>query len=442
MSQTHLDDWLTDLEKRTPAHKIELGLERVGRVYAALFDPDPWPATRIITIGGTNGKGSTVAFCEAIAKAQGLSTIAYTSPHISRFNERVRINGMDASDATWLAALNEVEQARSGVHLSYFEHVTLAALVIAKAHPPDVLILEVGLGGRLDAVNVVDADVSVITSIGLDHMDYLGPTRTHIGREKLGIARPGRPLVLAESHWPDDLEEALVASQARLWRLGSQYDWSIQDPANSPEAAELISWRLSHHGEHKHSLTLPRPALLGAHQLGNAGAAIMALQCLLGADQLSHVAIAQGLTEVKLAGRFQQVAASPAVFLDVAHNAQAATGLCSALAQASTNDPHSAETLAVFGALADKDIEAMADALKGVIDRWWVGDLSGPRGQTGQAVAERLINHGVTAPVEAVKSISEALDLALANATTNDRVVVFGSFHVLAEVQSRWPTRE
>lgn len=439
MTQTHLEDWLADLEQRTPAHKIELGLERVGRVYKSLLGADPWPNTRIITIGGTNGKGSTVAFCEAIAKAQGLSTMAYTSPHITRFNERVRIQGADAPDAIWLTALNEVEQARGDIHLSYFEHVTLAALAIAKAQPPDVLILEVGLGGRLDAVNVVDADVSVITSIGLDHMDYLGPTRTHIGREKLGIARPGRPLVLAENDWPDDLEDALMASQAKLWRVGSEYDWSIEA---STEALNLGSWDLSLRREPKHSMCLPSPALLGAHQLGNAGAAIIALMCLLGPDQLSHGAIAQGLTEVKLAGRFQQVAASPAVFLDVAHNAQAAQGLCDALVDTSTDNPTGGQTFAVFGALADKDIEAMADALAGVIDRWWVGDLSGPRGQTGKAVADRLINHGVTAPVEAVKSISEALDLALANASTNDRVVVFGSFHVLAEVQSRWPTRE
>ncbi|HEY7905902.1 MAG TPA: folylpolyglutamate synthase/dihydrofolate synthase family protein [Wenzhouxiangella sp.] len=439
MSQSHLDDWLADLEKRTPAHKIELGLDRVGRVYATLLGADPWPDTRIITIGGTNGKGSTVAFCEAIAKAQGLSTIAYTSPHINRFNERVRINGVDANDATWLTTLNEVEQARDDIHLSYFEHVTLAALVIAKSHPPDVLILEVGLGGRLDAVNVVDADVSVITSIGLDHMDYLGPTRTHIGREKLGIARSGRPLVLAESQWPDDLEDALAASQAILWRVGSQHDWSIEASAESPNSS---AWQLNLHREPKHSMRLPSPALLGAHQLGNAGAAIIALMCLLGRDQLSHTAIARGLTEVKLAGRFQQVAASPAVFLDVAHNAQAAQGLGDALVETSTKNPTGGQTFAVFGALADKDIEAMADALDGVIDRWWVGDLSGPRGQTGKAVAERLINHGVTAPVEAVKSIPRALDLALANASPNDRVVVFGSFHVLAEVQSRWPTRE
>lgn len=439
MTQTHLEDWLADLEQRTPSHKIELGLERVGRVYKSLLGADPWPNTRIITIGGTNGKGSTVAFCEAIAKAQGLSTMAYTSPHITRFNERVRIQGADAPDAIWLTALNEVEQARGDIHLSYFEHVTLAALAIAKAQPPDVLMLEVGLGGRLDAVNVVDPDVSVITSIGLDHMDYLGPTRTHIGREKLGIARPGRPLVLAESHWPDDLEDALVASQARLWRVGSQHDWSIEASAEPPNSSP---WQLSLHREPKHSMRLPSPALLGAHQVGNAGAAIIALMCLLGPDRLSHGAIAQGLTEVKLAGRFQQVAASPAVFLDVAHNAQAAQGLCDALVETSTNNPTGGQTFAVFGALADKDIEAMADALDGVIDRWWVGDLLGPRGQTGEVVAERLGNHGVTALIEAVKSIPEALDLALANASPNDRVVIFGSFHVLAEVQSRWLTRE
>lgn len=171
MIREQLDEWLADLERRAPPHRIELGLDRVRRVYDALFGKDPWTHTRIITIGGTNGKGSTVAFCEAIARAHGLSTLAYTSPHISRFNERVRINGLDASDVVWIHALNQVEGAREDVHLSYFEHVTLAALAIAKTYSPDLLLLEVGLGGRLDAVNVVDADVAVITSIGLDHMD-------------------------------------------------------------------------------------------------------------------------------------------------------------------------------------------------------------------------------------------------------------------------------
>ncbi len=462
MSTAQLNEWLAALEQRAPEANIELGLHRVGRVYKTLLGPNPWPDTRIITVGGTNGKGSTVAFCEAIAIAQGLSTLAYTSPHITHFNERVRINGENASDATWLEALRSVEQVRGDIHLSYFEHVTLAALVIAKTHGPDVLLLEVGLGGRLDAVNVVDADVSVITSIGLDHMDYLGPTRTHIGREKLGIARSGQPLVLAETDWPLDLEEDLVASGAIVWRQSaadSPHDWSIQDPAEPVEAsgqrsngAHQPEWRLNNHRLPERSLTLPKPALLGRHQLSNAAAAIVALQCLLGAQSLSLDAVARGLTGMRLAGRFQQVASSPAVFLDVAHNAQAAVGLVDALQEVSVNlasaNPASenraptGQTIAVFGALADKDIEAMAEVLDGAIDRWWVGDLSGPRGQTGQAVAKRLINHGVTAPVEAVKSIPEALDLALANASANDQVVVFGSFHVLAEVQSRWPTRE
>jgi len=439
LSREPLDDWLADLEKRTPPHQIELGLERVGQVYDALFAEDPWINTRIITIGGTNGKGSTVAFCEAIARAHGLSTLAYTSPHITRFNERVRINGSEASDADWLHALNEVETARAEVHLTYFEHVTLAALVIAKAHAPDLLLLEVGLGGRLDAVNVVDADVSVITSIGLDHMDYLGPTRTHIGREKLGIARANRPLVLAEADWPEALEEALVASGATLWRVGLHWDWLIEDVSTSGHSGQ---WTLRFHSEPQGSWSLPQPNLVGPHQISNAAAAIVAFCCVLGAQQLLPGAVAQGLTEVQLAGRFEQVATAPAVFLDVAHNAQAAECLKEALMAASAGDAAGGETVAVFGALADKDVEAMVDALDGVFDRWWLGDLSGPRGQSAQALAGRLINRGVKAPIEAVKSIPEALDLALANASIHDRVVVFGSFHVLSEVQSRWPSRE
>ena len=301
MSKARLDEWLADLERRTPPHQIELGLDRVGRVYDALFSEDPWVNTRIITIGGTNGKGSTVAFCEAIARAHGLSTLAYTSPHISRFNERVRINGTDASDADWLHALNQVEAARADVHLTYFEQVTLAALVIANECAPDLLLLEVGLGGRLDAVNVVDADVSVITSIGLDHMDYLGPTRSHIGREKLGIARANRPLVLAETDWPADLEEALLTSRAELWRVGLNGDWSIEDSAQPyPDK----HWTLRFHSDPEESMSLPRPKLVGPHQLKNAAAAIVAFRCAEGAMHIKAEAVAEGLMRVKLAGRF------------------------------------------------------------------------------------------------------------------------------------------
>lgn len=267
----------------------------------------------------------------------------------------------------------------------------------------------------------------------------MGPTRTHIGREKLGIARARRPLVLAEVDWPADLEEALLASEAKLWRVGLKQDWSIEDSSLSSKNTQ---WTLRFFSDPESTMSLPRPTLMGSHQINNAAAAIVACRCALGAEHLRPEAVADGLVEAKLAGRFEQVATAPAVFLDVAHNAQAAQCLREALIEAANVEAVGGETVAVFGALVDKDVEAMVDALDGVFDRWWLGDLSGPRGQSAKALEKRLMHQGVKAPIEAVKSIPEALDLALANASIHDRVVVFGSFHVLSEVQSRWPRRE
>lgn len=219
-----LDAYLDALEQRASEAVIELGLDRVQVVFDRLFSPDAWATTQIVTIAGTNGKGSTVAFAEAMARSAGRSVAAYSSPHIIRFNERLRLNGEVCPDSDWLAAFEAVDAARAEVALTYFEHVTLAALVVIERVGPDLALLEVGLGGRLDAVNVIDPDVAVLTSIGLDHMNYLGPTRADIGREKLGIARADRPLIIAERDWPVALETGLSQHPAHVVRVGEAFD--------------------------------------------------------------------------------------------------------------------------------------------------------------------------------------------------------------------------
>lgn len=424
MTFSALSQYLAQLEARSPEAKIELGLTRVNRAYQRLFQDAPWSDTSIITIAGTNGKGSTVSFCEAIGRSMGLNTFAYTSPHIQRFTERARINGGESEGPVWLDAFTEVDRARDEIPLTYFEQVTLAALWMAAQQPCDLLILEVGLGGRLDAVNVVDADVAILTSIGMDHMEFLGPTRTHIGREKLGIARAGRPLVIGERDWIDALDRVIADSGAAAYRIGQAFDWTADEA--SPEWTVRIepwaqSWRLH------------RPQLMGEYQLNNAACAVVAMASLFG-DKLKEAELSQSLQSTQLAGRFETVSDAPTIILDVAHNAQAARALASALEQ----NPAQGRTLAVFSALVGKDVEAMVDALAGKIDHWFVGGLGGPRGQSGQSLANRLRNQGITVPIEAVESICEAADVALKNAKPEDRVIIFGSFQVLAELRSRW----
>lgn len=421
---------MAQLEQRAPASKIDLGLDRVRVIYQRLF-PDPaWPNSKIITIAGTNGKGSTVAFCESIALMHGKTTAAYISPHIHQFNERLRFNSEPLSDDQWLEALICVDDVRGDTHLTWFEHVTLAAMWLTQQQAPEVVILEVGLGGRLDAVNIIDPDVAILTSIGLDHMDYLGPTRLDIGREKLGIARAQRPLIITERNLPLGLDAVITALDAQTQCIGQDFDWHA-----SPLKSESV-WQLECTSPTKRQWALPRPRLVGDYQLSNASAAILALQAIW-PDDLDPDCIGQGLIQAHLPGRFETVAgppASPEVILDVAHNPQAAQVLATNLMA----QPAKGQTWAVFGALRDKDVEAIGQALAQPIDRWLVGDLSGPRGQTSAAVAKRLQSQGITAPIEAVKSITAALDVALSEAEVTDRVVVFGSFQVLAEVRARF----
>ncbi len=370
------------------------------------------------TIGGTNGKGSIVAYLEAMTRASGHRTFAYTSPHLVDYSERFRLDGQQAADAAVARALSVVEQARGEVFLSYFEHTTLAGFVLADQARVDFWILEVGLGGRLDAVNVLDPDIAVIASIGLDHTEWLGPTRLHVGREKAGIARPGRPLVLGERRPPAGLDLVLEASGASLWRAGREF--------HSRRHGSRFKLRWS-----DQVLDLPLPAMSGQWQQANAATAAMAAIVLRDRLPMDDAAIAQGLLQARVAGRLQQVADNPEVILDVAHNPAAARALAAYL-QKTEKSP----MIAVFAALADKDVQGVARALRTTFDHWLVPPLNSDRARSRDEIAFLLRNAAVTGSVNTVESLPLAVQRAQALAGSRGRVVVFGSFRTVAEA---WP---
>jgi dihydrofolate synthase/folylpolyglutamate synthase len=398
---------LAELEQRTPESRIELGLDRVRQVLGRL-DLE-LAGRRIVTVAGTNGKGSTVGFIDAGLRAAGRRTFAYTSPHLIDFRERFRLEGRMAAAGETRRALLAVEQARGSTALTYFEHVTLAGLVLAEQADVDDLILEVGLGGRLDAVNVVDADLAVITSIGLDHQEWLGRTRALIAREKCGVARPARPVVVAEPDPPAGMLEHLEALGADVLNWGTDFQarWTTRG----------LSLRLGS-GPTARRWGALQPALAGRHQRYNAAAAAVALD-RLGVDEAS---IREGLARARVAGRFEQLADDPPTWVDVAHNPAAARALRDVI------DRRPGRAIAVFAALADKDIEGIGRVLASSFDRWFVAGLDGPRALKADVLVQRLRHAGVSAPLDAVESVPVALRRARAECRRGDEVVVFGSF--------------
>lgn len=417
-----LDGWLQLLEQRH-AQSIRLGLDRVAAVRAAL---GPDPGSVVITVGGTNGKGSCCAMLEAILLAEGYRVGCYTSPHLLRYNERVRIDGKDASDEALVAGFNAVEAARGDTPLTYFEHGTLAAWAVFCVEKPDVIILEVGLGGRLDAVNVIDADCALVTSVALDHMDYLGDTREAIGFEKAGIFRAGRPAVCGDPQPPASLLAHADAIGTPLWVSGRDFGfggdrqqwgyWRYQAP--SAQGALVKRGGLAY------------PALRGANQLLNAAAVMTVLDTLRDRVPVSMQAIRQGLMLVDVPGRFQVLPGRPAVVLDVAHNPQAAGVLAENLGGMGFYP----ETWAVFGMLSDKDVEGVVALMKGRIDHWLLVDLPGPRGLTAEDLALRMRAAGVEGDIRCVATPREAYAAAQQEAGEGDRIVAFGSFLTVAEV--------
>lgn len=420
-----LAEWLAYQEHVNP-HSIELGLDRVREVWRRMGAVAP--ARRVITVGGTNGKGSTVALLEAMLRAAGRRVGSYTSPHLLRYNERVRIEGREAGDDTLIAAFERIEAARGtgdrAVPLTYFEYGTLAALELFARADLDVAVLEVGLGGRLDAVNIVDADAVVITTIDMDHMEWLGNDRDSIGREKAGIARRGAPAIVGELDPPAGLLDALAASGAQVQRAGR--DFRVQRYAQG--------WRWQHRDGT--AFELPDPALAAPVQYANAAAAIAALHALdagggLAAPLALGQAAADGLLAVRVPARLQSLGGEPALVVDVGHNPQAARALADWLKVRHFPGVH-----AVYGALADKDVAGVIAALGPHVDHWHLAGLDrvSPRGLAIDGLVEALRSTLPQAAFDAHPDVPAALTAARAQAQAGECILAFGSFFVASAV--------
>jgi len=420
-----LTDWLAHQEAQHPK-AIELGLERV-RAVALRLGLLPWPIPSVI-VGGTNGKGSTVAFLTALARESGLKVGTYTSPHLQRYNERVEIDGQPVADAPLIRAFERIEAARGDISLTFFEYGTLAAFLVFAEQAVDAAVIEVGLGGRLDATNIIDADVAVLCSVGLDHQDWLGPTVEDIGREKSGIFRAGRPVILGSANMPNSVGEATQRLGAIVQALDRDFHVVTDDTAS-------WSWQAMQrtHGP------LPPPSLLGPMQRRNAAVAIAAfLQWLRVRPELASRLpkrdadtglLAAALQRAQLRGRVQRVAprgpTDPEWILDVAHNEDSSRVLAEALASL----PSARRTLGVVGILADKDADMIGRHLAPVIDQWVLCALDGPRGCSAEELRRRLPRQ--CRSVALAPDVSHGCATARALAGAGDRIVVFGSFHVV-----------
>lgn len=415
---TSLDQWLSHLETAHPVG-IDMGLARISRVKESLGLKFACP---VITVGGTNGKGSTCAFLESILLAAGYKVACHTSPHLLRFNERARMNGADVSDADLLKAFERVEQARCRLSdpptLTYFEFTTLAIMDIFANTSVDAVILEVGMGGRLDAVNIVDADCAIVTSIDLDHMAYLGNTREAIAFEKAGIFRTKAIAICADPMPPTSLINHANAIGADLWLMGKDYSFT----------GDQQQWGWT--GRGKRFSGLGYPALRGANQLLNASAVIAALIALHDRLPVSAQDIRNGLALVELPGRFQVLPGRPTVVLDVAHNPHAAATLAESI-EAMAYHPY---TYAVFGAMADKDIDGVLKPLLNTVDYWYCTDLPTPRAASASDLAKRLRAFNKEALV--FMDPGAAYQAALDKAGEGDRILVFGSFYTVSGVMA------
>lgn len=403
-----LSDWLSYLEQIHPS-VIDLGLHRVGLV-ADRLGLRQLPAT-VVTVGGTNGKGTTCALLEAIYRAAGYRVGVYSSPHLLRYNERVRIQGQDASDAELCQAFAAVEAARGEVSLTFFEFGTLAALWLFRAAAPDLVLLEVGLGGRLDATNLVESDLAVVTSIALDHCDWLGDTREAIASEKAGIYRPGKPAISGEPNPPVTLAQTAQAIGAKLLQVGADFR------RNEAEAV----WHFQ--GARQQWRELPYPEL----PLDNAVTALAVVEQL--SLPIDSAAIRTGLAGARLAGRMQLLRTQPQVTLDVAHNPHSAHYLARQLAARGKVG----RRLAVAGMLKDKDIRQTLGELVELVDLWFLADLHGARAALAQELSAVLPSESAR---HCYASVADAYREALATAQEQDEIIVLGSFHTVAEAMA------
>lgn len=401
-----------------------MGLERVGEVKKRM---GLQPQCPVVVVAGTNGKGSVCAYLSQIYTQAGFKVGTLTSPHLLRYNERIAVNTRPVEDAAIVASFERIEAARAGISLTYFEFNTLAAVDIFTREKVDVMVLEVGLGGRLDAVNVFDADCAVVTSVDLDHQAFLGDTVEQVAFEKAGVFRSGKPAICGQTPPPESLRRHAGEIGAELLLIKRDFDFST---------LENVQWSYRYHPQNSDGRTrnrnaLPFPALRGAYQLSNAACALTVLECLGDRLPVDIAAIKRGLLLVENPGRFQVLPGRPLTVLDVGHNPHAARALRRSL----INLMFAEKRTAVFSILADKDIDGVLDIVKDQFDEWHIAPLDVPRGMMPDALVRKLSEHGIE-NVKVFENIEKAYRAALEKAGENDRIVVFGSFHTVAAVMA------
>lgn len=422
MTQRTLAQWLTHLETAHSNGLIDMGLDRVAQVKSTM---QLQPTCPVIVVAGTNGKGSICAFLSQIYTQAGYRVGTLTSPHLLRFNERITLNAKPVDDTQIIQSFEKIEQARGDISLTYFEFNTLAAVDIFIQNQVDVMILEVGLGGRLDAVNVFDADCAIVSSVDLDHQAFLGDTVEQVAFEKAGVFRAGKPAICGQNPPPSSLKQHAEQIGAELLLFKQDFDYQKLDQQQ---------WSFSFSGQLSGSLktrnrhALPIPALRGHYQLNNASCALAAIECLHERVPVDVGAIKRGLLLAENKGRFQVLAGRPMRVLDVGHNPHAARALRHNLIAL----PFAQRRIAVFSMLSDKDMDSVIEIVKDQFDEWWIAPLNMPRGRSVENIQAALQAHQIES-IRSFENIAAAYTAALSAATENDRIIVFGSFHTVAE---------
>ena len=410
----NLTDWLRYIESIHPS-TIDLTLERIKIVIERLNLDISFP---ILTVGGTNGKGSTCSILESIYKEAGYKVACYTSPHFLNFNERIKIQALAVSDEVICEAFSRIESAREGVTLTYFEYGTIAAMIIFSEAHVDVAILEVGLGGRLDAVNVFDADCAIVTTVDLDHMDYLGHTREAIGFEKAGIYRANKTAICGDIDPTQSLIKHCESIHADLKIIGRDFGYEVHH-----DSFDFLI-------DSSFVMNVPLPKLQGDFQLANATIALMAVKTMEDKLPLTEIGIQKGISLTILPGRFQEVQKMPSLIFDVAHNPQAARSLSHNLKAHAVPG----KTIAVFSILRDKDIFGVINELNLDIDDWFIAEIQNKRAASIEIISDAIKKTHPSARIESFKNIQEAYQFASKEVTRNDRIIVFGSFFTVADI--------
>ncbi|MEM7400561.1 MAG: bifunctional tetrahydrofolate synthase/dihydrofolate synthase [Pseudomonadota bacterium] len=419
MRYTSLQEWL-DWQETLHSQKIELGLERITQVASSMGACNSNYKT--IVVAGTNGKGSIVSALESIYHHAGYRVGSYTSPHLVHYNERIRISMQNVDDETLCEAFNQVDQARGETSLSYFEFGTLAAMHIFSQSELDVALYEVGLGGRLDAVNILDSDIAIVSSIGIDHVQWLGSTRESIGYEKAGVFRSNHTAICGDTDPPNSLINYANELGTNLLLINEHFSYHKQQANYWSFNCKNLTWD-----------NLPMPSLYGDVQLGNAATALMALTCMDSSLPVTRECVDHGLSKISLPGRFQRIQGPCEVILDVAHNLDSAKVLVNNLRALET----ATKTIAVFAVLADKDVCGIIECVGGEFDEWYISQLNSDRALDKENLKMQLDNCCHDCKINTFNSISEAFAAAKSNADETMRIVVFGSFLTVAEVLSQ-----